>query len=428
MFNFLRKLFKDKRGNALIIAAAAMPLMIGSAGLATDTIQWAMWKRQLQRAADSAAIAGVYDRANNSGLTSTTSTAVSHDLSLNQHTGLSLQAGYPQISYPTDTTTKVDQVTVTLAVQRKLSFSGMFMTNPPLIKTTATAASVPGTDDMCVLSLENNAATTGISITGNAGMELDCSLMSNSPSNNSAYAKGSSTVTANSVAAVGGIQQSSNWNVQTYQPYSPALADPFANVNPVASDMNCKSAALDETTNLALTDASGKKYNCFSSLSVSPNKTLTLPDGTYYINGGDAFIQGNITCSSCTIVLTNSSTASNATIGSFKVNATANINLNAPASGTYKGIAIFQDRRATNNSNKINGNSSSIINGAVYFPKSSLDYNGTGTSSATCTQLVARDLTFSGNSSTSNKFKKAANCAAYGNTIIQGGKRVRLVA
>ncbi|MDL2339715.1 MAG: pilus assembly protein TadG-related protein [Pseudomonadota bacterium] len=428
MFNFLRKLFKDKRGNALIIAAAAMPLMIGSAGLATDTIQWAMWKRQLQRAADSAAIAGVYDRANNSGLTSTTSTAVSHDLSLNQHTGLSLQAGYPQISYPTDTTTKVDQVTVTLAVQRKLSFSGMFMTNPPLIKTTATAASVPGTDDMCVLSLENNAATTGISITGNAGMELDCSLMSNSPSNNSAYAKGSSTVTANSVAAVGGIQQSSNWNVQTYQPYSPALADPFANVNPVASDMNCKSAALSETTNLALTDASGKKYNCFSSLSVSPNKTLTLPDGTYYINGGDAFIQGNITCSSCTIVLTNSSTASNATIGSFKVNATANINLNAPASGTYKGIAIFQDRRATNNSNKINGNSSSIINGAVYFPKSSLDYNGTGTSSATCTQLVARDLTFSGNSSTSNKFKKAANCAAYGNTIIQGGKRVRLVA
>lgn len=428
MFNFLRKLFKDKRGNALIIAAAAMPLMIGSAGLATDTIQWAMWKRQLQRAADSAAIAGVYDRANNSGLTSTTSTAVSHDLSLNQHTGLSLQAGYPQISYPTDTTTKVDQVTVTLAIQRKLSFSGMFMTNPPLIKTTATAASVPGTDDMCVLSLENNAATTGISITGNAGMELDCSLMSNSPSNNSAYAKGSSTVTANSVAAVGGIQQSSNWNVQTYQPYSPALADPFANVNPVASDMNCKSAALSETTNLALTDASGKKYNCFSSLSVSPNKTLTLPDGTYYINGGDAFIQGNITCSSCTIVLTNSSTASNATIGSFKVNATANINLNSPASGTYKGIAIFQDRRATNNSNKINGNSSSIINGAVYFPKSSLDYNGTGTSSATCTQLVARDLTFSGNSSTSNKFKKAANCAAYGNTIIQGGKRVRLVA
>ena len=55
MRNFMTKIWHDKRGNALIIAAAALPLLIGSAGLATDTIQWALWKRQLQRAADSAA-------------------------------------------------------------------------------------------------------------------------------------------------------------------------------------------------------------------------------------------------------------------------------------------------------------------------------------------------------------------------------------
>ncbi len=428
MFNFLRKLFKDKRGNALIIAAAALPLMVGSAGLATDTIQWAMWKRQLQRAADSAAIAGVYDRINNAGQTDTTATAIAHDISLNQHTGLSLQAGYPKIVYPANSGTKVNQVQVQLAVQRKLSFSGLFMKNPPLILTTATAAGVPGTDEFCVVSLEPSAAQTGIQINGNAGMDLDCSLMSNSPSNNSAYAKGSSVVSAKSIAAVGGIQQSSNWNVDSYQPYSPSLSDPFSSVNPSPSDMNCKNAALTETTNLNLTDASGKKYNCFSSLSVGPNKTLALPDGTYYVNAGDAFIQGTISCTACTIVLTNSSTSSTAPIGSFKVNSTANLNLNAPATGTFKGIAIYQDRRSTNNSNKINGNSNSVINGAVYFPSSSLDYNGTGNTSATCTQLVARDLSFSGNSATSNKFKKSASCGAYGNKTIQGGTRVRLVA
>ena len=48
MIRFLRKLSQDKRGNALIIAAAALPLLLGSAGLATDTIQWALWKRQLR--------------------------------------------------------------------------------------------------------------------------------------------------------------------------------------------------------------------------------------------------------------------------------------------------------------------------------------------------------------------------------------------
>ena len=67
MIDFVKKLCRDRRGNVLAIAAAAMPLVMGSAGLATDTIQWVLWKRQLQRAADSAAIAGVYERVQDGG-------------------------------------------------------------------------------------------------------------------------------------------------------------------------------------------------------------------------------------------------------------------------------------------------------------------------------------------------------------------------
>jgi len=54
MIGFIKKLVGDRRGNVLAIAAACLPLVVGAAGLATDTIQWTMWKRQLQRAADSA--------------------------------------------------------------------------------------------------------------------------------------------------------------------------------------------------------------------------------------------------------------------------------------------------------------------------------------------------------------------------------------
>jgi uncharacterized membrane protein len=54
MMGFFRRLLKDRRGNTLAIAAACLPLVVGAAGLATDTIQWTLWKRQLQRAADSA--------------------------------------------------------------------------------------------------------------------------------------------------------------------------------------------------------------------------------------------------------------------------------------------------------------------------------------------------------------------------------------
>ncbi len=433
MFKLLRKLVKDPKGNALVIAAAALPLLIGSAGLATDTIQWALWKRQLQRAADSAAIAGAYQKSADNANTNVP-TAIDHDLTLNQHTGIALQSGYPQITYPADTSTIKDQVKVVLAVRRPLSFSGLFMTNPPLIRTSATAASVQGTTEFCMAALESSGSVTGINVTGNAAIEMDCSMMSNSPSPNSAVAKGSATVKIKSVAAVGGIQQSNNWTVDSYQPYTSPLTDPFANINPLPSEMKCAKqggspVALDENTNVAsANDGQGNAANCFTSLSVGANKTLTLPAGTYYLNGGGMDVKGTLNCTGCTIIMTNTSTATNATIGDIRANAGANMNINAPTTGKYAGIAIYQDRRATNTSNKINGHSASIINGAIYFPNSTIDYNGTGTTTAVCTMFVGKNLSFSGNSSTSNKFKKGSECGAFGLPTITGGKRVRLVA
>jgi len=124
MIRFLRKLWKDRRGNALVIAGAALPVVVGGAGLATDTIQWVLWKRELQRAADSAAIAGVNAKAQGE----TVSTAITADLGENNnHTGNSLLSGYPQITYPADSGSFSNQVQVTLAIQKSLGFSSLFL-------------------------------------------------------------------------------------------------------------------------------------------------------------------------------------------------------------------------------------------------------------------------------------------------------------
>src|SRR3954453_11469915 len=134
MISFFGKLMRSRRGNVIAIAAACLPLFIGAAGLAVDTIQWTMWKRQLQRAADSAAIAGVYNRESNGGLTTgattgmATDAAVAHDLTINLHTFYSLKTGFPTIAYPADSGVQTDQVTVTVAIQRPLSFSSLFLT------------------------------------------------------------------------------------------------------------------------------------------------------------------------------------------------------------------------------------------------------------------------------------------------------------
>ena len=56
----LRTLIRNESGNTLAIGAAAMPIIIGAAALAVDTVHISLAKRELQRAADSAAIAGVW--------------------------------------------------------------------------------------------------------------------------------------------------------------------------------------------------------------------------------------------------------------------------------------------------------------------------------------------------------------------------------
>lgn len=436
MIAFIRKLIKDRRGNALAITAACLPLVVGAAGLATDTIQWTLWKRQLQRAADSAAIAGVYDRESSSGATTNTSRAVCRDLNINLHTWMALNTtspctgtvgSYSNLSFPADSGVRRNQVSITLEVQQRLPFSSIFMSAPPTIIARSTAASVPSGGDACVNARETSASKKGIDITGNAGIYMpDCVMYSNSPATNSAAAGGSSSVTAEAVAAVGGIARSNNWNVQAYRPYSPPIDDPFANVTPDPSQMTCTNQRLDDNTNFSSLPSG---TNCFSSLLVNSNRSLTLPAGTYYINGGDADIRGNISCTGCTIVLTNSDPNST-TIGQFKVNASSNINLTAPTSGQYQGIAVYQDRRAQDSgqTNKINGNSGSVITGALYFPSQQLDYNGTGNTTAVCTMFVARRVNFSGNSTTTNKFKKLADCGAEG--LPNGGatRMVRLVA
>ncbi|MBO9579954.1 MAG: hypothetical protein J7498_03600 [Sphingobium sp.] len=432
--DFLRRLTKDRRGNILAIAAAALPLIVGCAGLATDTIQWTLWKRQLQRAADSGAIAGVYQRSTDNGATTNTSTAVCHDLNLNLHTKMALQGAtpcsgsvgsYTTLSYPTSSSYATNQVRVVLQVRQRLPFSSIFISTPPMITATATAASIAAGGSACIMSLGTSG--TGIYNNGNTTVAAPtCILFSNSTSANSASAGGSSAVTAKAIAAVGGIQQSNNWSVQQYLPYSPAMSDPFANVTPDPNDMHCTSAALTDATVVATLGTT----NCFSSLSVGSNRTLIMPPnfGPIYINGGGVDLKGAFVCVGCTIVLTNKDPAPNAPIGTVSSNASASNNITAPISGTYQGIAIYQDRRATGNTNKINGGAGSVITGAVYFPSDTLQLNGTGDTVSLCSMFIAKNVVFTGTSTLAISSPDDTACSGSGMPSNSATRVVRLIA
>ena len=246
---------------------------------------------------------------------------------------------------------------------------------------------------------------------------------------------------------MGGIQKSDNWIVDKYDPYVSAMIDPYKDVNPDTSDMKCngertvvkggKNTISTDPVELTpatyaenLKTAGGDTVNCYTSLSVSPGETLALDPGVYYISGGDINIQGTVTGNDVTLVLTNADPTSTS-IGNFTMNAGAGtLDIDAPDSGTYRGIAVMQDRRAPfikqNNRNRINGGGSGTIVGALYFPKQAMTYNGDGNLTAVCTRFVTRRIVFTGNASTTNKFKK--DCSGDNVDTYEGGRLIRLVA
>jgi len=426
MMGFLKRLRRNERGNTLILTAAAMPLLLGSAGLATDTIQWALWKRQLQKAADSAAIAGVYAKMAGQDV----STAVNYDLGYGTGTSggpQSNRTGYALLNAPeinAAPTTGVPAgstgaVMVTLQMKQVLPFSSMFSTTPT-ITASATAAGV-GAGDYCVVSLEST-STTGISAGGSTKVDLGCGMITNSTSLNAAIAFGSSSVRATPIGAVGGLNTSSNWAPgTTLLPFTLAQPDPFLTLPDPVIPSPCNGKITDKpgvTTTYPSDDVAVPTTQCVTQFDVQGN--MTLRPGTYYVTSDfNVGSQAKLSCSGCTFILTNSNANS---IPQIKINGGATVNLSAPDSGTYNSVLFYQDRRATNsNGNNINGNSSSTYEGAFYFPSQEVQYTGNTGVKFNCVRLVARRVVFSGNSELGN------TCTKYNYDNFQG-RHVRLVA
>lgn len=57
---FFGELGKSTSGNAMMLVAMGAPVLMGATGFAVDTAQWYLWKRELQYAADQAALAGAW--------------------------------------------------------------------------------------------------------------------------------------------------------------------------------------------------------------------------------------------------------------------------------------------------------------------------------------------------------------------------------
>lgn len=390
----------DRRGNVMILAAAGLAVLVGATGLATDTVQWSLWRHQLQRQADSAALAGAYADAQGKNV------AASATADLTRNNKLTFSSAPVIENAPTvgAYAGNMNAVRVVLQTSTRLPFSGLFMAATPVISTEATAAVVQN-GDYCVIALART-NSTGITMSGNATVNMGCGMASNTTSNNAVYAGGSSNIYATPIAAVGGLAWSSNYqNGTTLQPYSLPQPDPYSGLpQPDISGMKCN-AKLDVSPNTVAPAASA---GCYGSAKIQG--TITLNPGVYYIDSANFSVgsQATITGTGVTIILTSANAATQPSqIGTVSINGGATLNLSAPSDGTYAGVLFYQDRRAVdsgnaNSINTINGNASSAFTGAFYFPSQELDFSGTAGMNTKCVKMVSKRVTFIGNSTIAN--------------------------
>ena len=418
MISFLKTLWRDRRGNALILAGAAMPLLIGSVGLATDTIQWTLWKRQLQRAADSAAFAGAYARFQERS----SSDAVTRDLTNNNHLWVPLMSGYPQVTEPADTSTFVRAVEVQLRVQQALTFSSMFLSAAPIIKATARAAAIDG-DTYCVVALERN-NNPGIIIQGSTIINLGCGMISNSPAPISVGVNGNGhNVTAIPVAGAGGVPDINGVLAEHEKSNQMPLLDPYQGMYDmsVPAGMTCTNMAAKVVSPSPTPGATTLSPGCYTGnnqFKFTGGTTVLLP-GVYYLNNTAFDMQGGtISGTGVTIILTGTAPKQ------LTLNGNATFNLSAPTTGPFAKMLLMQSPNAPtiNNVNNINGSAASTLDGTFYFPNQQVTFSGTTGAMTKCAMVVARRVEFAGNSNFQND---TGGCVA--NQKVKG-KIIKLIA
>ena len=398
----------------MMLAALTMPVMIGAAGLASDTVSWALIKRQLQRQADSAALAGAYalSQGKDAG------DAARHDITVASDVQLSAT---PTIITPTSGpyAGNANAVQVTLASTPMLPFSSLFMPAAPTLSATATAAALSN-GAYCVTAL-NPGTNWGINLQGNASVNLSCGMATNSTSPTGAIsAGGSSSITASPLGAVGYIPASSNYSTGTViNSYAVPQRDPFVSLPTPVVPSSCN-PILNSSPNSTMTVSNSTGVACYRGMNLKG--TVTFDPGIYYIDGS-SFSTGSqaiVTGYGVTFILTSSTASTSGTsVATLSLGAGSTLNLTATTSGTYGGVLFYQDRRASGYVNGGGGNSSSTFQGAFYFPSEELDFNGTSGMNINCVQIVASTIQFIGNASINNICPAGSGAAAFSGTVIR---------
>lgn len=419
---------RDDSGATIILAAFLFPVVIGGLGLGAETGYWYLEQREVQHAADVAAhAAGMRKRAGDraseyKAAALQVATQSGFTAGSGTETPPSFEVNSPPASGPYAGDAKAVEVVLRERVSRL--FSSIFDNTPITLESRAVALLGAGSS-ACVLALSPT-ASSALSIAGSANVALTgCSVASNSNASNALDMQGTSArLSADCAYTVGQATVTTGMTLSecdTVQEFSSPTVDPYADLQaPDRTNVTCINnqnvgQPLTATTVTPTeTLANGVRVRRYCK-GLQLQGTVTFEPGLYIIEGGDMTAPGDAVVQGTGVTFYFPST------GNLKLNASAKLDLSAPTSGPYAGILFFGSRNATTVTHQINGTADSSLDGAIYFPASTVSYAGGGSTAGGCTQIVANIVSFSGSSSL------ASDCSTAGTRDIVTNQTVTLV-
>jgi Flp pilus assembly protein TadG len=398
----------NRRANVALMFGLMAPVLIGGLGLGLETANWYVTKRAMQNAADEAAIAAASNGTSNYGAEAKAVTANygyrdgANGVTVTTSNSAPCPAGGNNC-YSVNISTKVP-----LFLTPVVGYSGDTTVGGQPAKTLqslAIATQAPTARSYCLLALN----TIGSSILGNGVPNTNfagCNTMSNSSSTCHGHDMGADYGDAHVTDNGCGVIQESN---------VPILPDPYASLATNIPSNPCSSYPQEPASHGAPALPSSNQWSTDQSLNgnvvvcgdlqLTSDVTINAPNGaTLVIENGQLDTNGHTlrtaNGSAVTIVFsgTNGGSYTHAPTGG------GTLDIQAPTSGPWSGVAIYQDPGLTSGVDiSAAGNSPTWdITGLVYLPHANVTFSGAvnkSSNGASCFALVVGDITVNGTGS-----------------------------
>lgn len=400
---------RREAGQAIVVVALALVAVLGILGLAVDMGYLRYMKRQLQTAADAAAMAGAGELPYGDVTAGAQADSTANGFT-NATKGATVTVNNPPLSgqHIGDWT----YVEVIVGKSTNTFFAKAF--GVATVSLSARAVAHLGSSPNCVYALDPS-ASDALDVSGNGQLTTSCGVVVNSSSGTALVNVGNGCVTASTVRIVG-----------NYTPGKTGCPSPTPTIgvaqviNPLAylAAPAIGSCLFTNFNNNAQTLSPGTYCN---GIQLSGNSTFTFNPGTYILEGGGLTVAGNAQVAGTGVTFFNTG---NGTYPYAPITFAGGSggSLTAPTSGSYAGILFFQDPAIGANSspNSFGGNTSVAMNGTLYFPTTPLSYSASSSLGGTqYTILVADTISITGNGTlTSNYSSLSGGSPVKGNGVL----------